>query len=135
MVALHHRRGSAAPVSEDSRDDAGTDLADVRPRPPVAGTLVDEQIAAMFGSACRHAVKCGIGVGFATRCDYIEDTMKKMPKALGIGDCTTFDDAEAKKCILALAAMSCADDFAQALDIPSLQRALGRIQSCRRACP
>ena len=134
VVAVQHRTSTAPPppVAGPGTGSGGRGDA-VDPRPPVPSALVNAKVAAMFGAICRHEITCGIGVGFESSCDYIEDTMKQMPAALGVGSCAGFDATEATRCLAEISTRSC-DDFAKALDVLSLQQALDRITSCRRVC-
>ena len=99
--------------------------------PPAPQSLIDSTVASMFGAICRHQVKCGIGT--LERCDYVESTMKQMPKSLSVRPCPDLDVGEAKRCLEDIAVRSC-DDFAKSLDVVDLQLALDRVRSCRLAC-
>jgi len=128
-VAIVKRcRGDETPAVTTGSGSAESD--GVLPRPPPQ-SLIDATLAQMFGAVCRHEVKCGIGD--AERCDYIESTMKQMPKELAIRPCKSLDTDEAKRCIAELETRSC-EDFAKSLDVLDLQAALDRVRSCRRAC-
>src|SRR4051812_46651784 len=127
-VAIVRRCGTEPAVVASGSGSGGGDGVMARPLPQ---SLIDASMAAMFGAVCRHEVKCGIGT--PDRCDYIEATMKQMPKELAIKPCKQLDVDEAQRCIAELATRSCAD-FAKSLDVLDLQAALDRVRTCRRAC-
>jgi hypothetical protein len=86
----------------------------------------------MFAAVCRHHVGCGIGD--LTRCAYIEETMRQLPRKLAVRPCEPIDEPEVLRCIAELAKRSC-KGVAKSLDLLALQAALDRIPSCRQACP
>jgi hypothetical protein len=130
LSVLRRCRGTAdesGPVTVGS----GSESAEVPLPRPAPQSLIDSTVATMFGAICRHQVKCGIGT--LDRCDYVESTMKQMPKSLAVRPCPYLDVADAKRCIDDIAVQSCGD-FAKSLDVLDLQLALDRVRSCRLAC-
>lgn len=111
-----HREHTAAP-----------DPPPRRPPPPPPST----DLAEVFGALCRHQVGCG--TGDLTRCAYIVDTMRKMPKTYSPRPCDRFDEAEARRCIAGIASRNCLD-ATTSLDMLALQTALDRVESCRLIC-
>lgn len=131
VVAVLRRHATIETTAETEAGSGSAGEVPPPPPPPVVNPLADQAVAAMFGAVCRHEVACGIGdLG---RCDYIETTMKQMPKTFAIQPCLDFDEAAAKQCLDELAARSC-EDFAKSLDVLDLKQALDRITSCRRTC-
>jgi hypothetical protein len=134
VVAVLRRHGAttdnSGPTPGSDRP-VGSDGTMAGPIAPARSPLVDDALASMFGAVCRHEVACGIGdLG---RCDYVETTMRQMPKSLGLKPCATFDETAAKRCLSELAARSC-DDHTKSLAIQDLADALDRVTNCRRAC-
>lgn len=107
-------------------------VASPPPRPRRSPPQDEATVVAMFGAVCRHEVSCGLGN--LERCEYIETTMRKMPKDFALRPCDQLDEAEARRCIAELAARDC-NDVATSLDVLALQAVLDRIPSCRLACP
>ncbi|MBA3460391.1 MAG: hypothetical protein H0T46_10550 [Deltaproteobacteria bacterium] len=130
-LSILRRCRSSADGSGAVSEGSGSGSAENVLPPPAPQSLIDSTVASMFGAICRHQVKCGIGT--LDRCDYVESTMKQMPKSLSVRPCPDLDVGEAKRCLEDIAVRSC-DDFAKSLDVLDLQLALDRVRSCRLAC-
>jgi hypothetical protein len=129
-IAIARRCGGVESPSEPPPSGSGAAPVPPLTDPAPAPAPDDVLYAAVFGAACRHAVSCGTGE--LSRCAFVEDTMRRMPRALGLKSCE-LDQAEARSCIAALAGRDCAG-AARSLDVLALRAALERIDPCRRAC-